>query len=123
MKYKVGDKVRIKSLGWYNENQDSLGDVDCGCEIFLKEMAQHCGKIMTIFKTFDDDTYVMVEDEYFWCDEMIEGLADEPQEKMVSLEKACKWLSNNKNNYIIDIEGETLIDDRIIKDFCKAMEE
>ena len=79
MKYKVGDKVRIKSFDWYNENRDSLGDVDCGCEIFIEEMAQYCGKIMTIFKTFDDDTYVMaedVEDEYFWCDEMIECLVE-----------------------------------------------
>lgn len=39
------------------------------------------------------------------------------------IEKACKWLSDNKDNYIIDIEGETLIDDQIIKDFCEAMKE
>lgn len=39
------------------------------------------------------------------------------------VEKACEWLSNNKDNYIIDIEGETLIDDQIIKDFRNAMEE
>lgn len=39
------------------------------------------------------------------------------------IEKACKWLSNNKDNYIIDIEGETLINDQIITDFRKAMEE
>ena len=38
------------------------------------------------------------------------------------VEKACKWLSNNKDNYIIDIEGETLVDDQIIKDFRNAME-
>ena len=79
MKYKVGDKVKIKSLDWYNENRDSLGDVDCVCETFIKEMAQYCGKIMTILKTFDDDTYAMVEDaedEYFWCDEMIECLVE-----------------------------------------------
>jgi hypothetical protein len=39
------------------------------------------------------------------------------------IDKACKWLSDNKDNYIIDIEGETLIDDQIITDFRKAMEE
>lgn len=38
------------------------------------------------------------------------------------IEKACNWLSDNKDNYIIDIEGETLIDDQIIIDFRKAME-
>lgn len=39
------------------------------------------------------------------------------------VEKACKWLLTNKDNYIIDIEGETLVDNQIIKDFRKAMEE
>ena len=38
------------------------------------------------------------------------------------VEMACEWLSNNKDNYIIDIEGETLFDDQIIKDFRNAME-
>lgn len=40
-----------------------------------------------------------------------------------TIEKACKWLSDNKDNYIIDIEGEILINDQIITDFRKAMEE
>ena len=39
------------------------------------------------------------------------------------IDKACRWLSDNNDNYIIDIEGETLIDDQIIKDFRKTMEE
>ena len=39
------------------------------------------------------------------------------------IEKAYEWLSGNKNNYIIDIEGETIVDDAIIEDFLKAMEE
>lgn len=43
--------------------------------------------------------------------------------KQEFIEKACEWLFNNKNNYIIDIEGETLINDQIITDLRKAMEE
>lgn len=39
------------------------------------------------------------------------------------IDKACNWLSDNKDNYIIDIEGETLIDDQIIIDFRKEIEE
>ena len=37
--------------------------------------------------------------------------------------KARQWLENNKDSYIIDIEGETIVDDAIIKDLLKALEE
>lgn len=37
--------------------------------------------------------------------------------------KARKWLQENKDNYIIYIEGETIVDDAIIEDFLKAMDE
>ena len=36
--------------------------------------------------------------------------------------KARKWLEDNKDNYIIDIEGETIVDDALIEDFLKALE-
>lgn len=39
------------------------------------------------------------------------------------IERTCEWLSNNKDNYIIDIEGETIVDEKIVADFKKAMEE
>ena len=44
-------------------------------------------------------------------------------QKQKFVKKACEWLSDNKDNYIIDIEGETLVDDQIVLDFCKIMEE
>ena len=37
--------------------------------------------------------------------------------------KARQWLENNKDSYIIDIEGETIVDDAVIEDLLKAMEE
>lgn len=44
-------------------------------------------------------------------------------QKQKFIKKASEWLSDNKDNYIIDIEGETLVDDQIVIDFCKIMEE
>lgn len=39
------------------------------------------------------------------------------------INKASKWLEKNKDNYIVDIEGKTIIDSSIIKDICKVMRE
>ena len=77
MKYKVGDKVRIKSLDWYNENKDEDGDVPCREYDFVSEMSVFCGKIFTIDVDFEDGTYLMKEDTdgFIFEDEMIEGFA------------------------------------------------
>lgn len=37
--------------------------------------------------------------------------------------KARQWLEDNKDSYIIDIEGETIVDDAIIEDLFKTLEE
>ena len=78
MKYKVGDKVRIKSIDWYNKNKDPKhGYVDCGNEIgFYEDMADYCGKVMTISKIWDY-CYDMEGHVGAWSDEMIEGLVKE----------------------------------------------
>ena len=81
MKYKIGDKVRIKSLGWYKKNKNKFGKVwtsGKGDEIpFDKYMSKWCGKVMTI-SDVRADHYTMIEDlEGYWTDEMIEGLVEE----------------------------------------------
>ena len=83
MKHKVGDRVRVKSLAWYNENKDDdncidlIRDNDSGFN-FIETMAAFCGKVMTI-SDINCDYYNMLEDsgEYYWTDEMFEGLAQE----------------------------------------------
>ena len=47
-KYKVGDKVRIKSLDWYYENKDADGFVHCGDRVFDNYMSVFCESIVTI---------------------------------------------------------------------------
>ena len=91
MKYKVGDKVRIKSFDWYNENRDKIGQVDCGCgcvyAYFAPSMVTFCGQIVTISSVQTSlEAYRIKEDggTFKWTDKMIEGLAEEESEKKLS---------------------------------------
>ena len=79
LKYKAGDQVRIKSLDWYNMHCDDAGNVDCGCEIFEKDMKPYLGKVFTIHRIVDNSKYEMEEafDFFLFTDEMIEGLVEE----------------------------------------------
>lgn len=72
-KYKVGDKVVVKSLDWYNENKDEYGVVSVPCG-FTKEMQLYCGKILTIRRVTEYSYYVKG-NTWLWSDEMFEGLA------------------------------------------------
>ena len=79
MKYNVGDRVKIKSLDWYNENRSkSHGTVACGGKYFDYDMREWCGKTLTI-QSIGLDFYIMEEDNlgYEFTDEMIEGLVEE----------------------------------------------
>ena len=79
MKRNIGDRVRIKSLDWYKMHCDDAGNVDCGCEIFEKDMKPYLGKVFTIHRIVDNSKYEMEEafDFFLFTDEMIEGLVEE----------------------------------------------
>lgn len=85
MKYKVGDKVRIKSLDWYTENKNEDGEVSLKSGFYFnEEMKEYCGDIMTIEKAFNgydkcSNIYKMKDDDnsYSWTEEMIECLVEE----------------------------------------------
>ena len=81
LKYKVGDKVRIKSIDWYNENKDEYGVVllENGKYMFFESDTIWCGKVITIVDVCFDEYYTIVEDfgKHRWTDDMIEGLAEE----------------------------------------------
>lgn len=74
LKFKVGDKVRVKSLEWYNsQEKNERGTIEEGAS-FTKEMSALCGSVLTI----DDKgnyLYVVYENGYYWQDWMLE---DEP---------------------------------------------
>ena len=80
MKYKVGDKVLVKSLDWYYKNRDEIDQVDCGSACFIQSIVAFCGKIVTISSVQPLlKVYRIKEDggTFNWTDEMFEGLVEE----------------------------------------------
>lgn len=73
MKYKVGDKVRIKSRKWYEANKGSNGRSEFNGLGFLDAMVKFCGKEATIIQSDRDGTYLLdIGDTYWFNDEMLE---------------------------------------------------
>ena len=81
MRYNIGDHVRIKSIDWYNENKDEDGIVELSTHVFIPEMVEHCGTVVTIkdvFEDIDDNVvYYMDGIVWDWTNEMIECKVEE----------------------------------------------
>lgn len=78
MRYKVGDKVKVRS--------DLKENISYGGQIFVRDMAVHCGKNVEISKVYDDAYCIKESDrEWFWTDEMFE-----PVEEELTAEEAIK---------------------------------
>lgn len=140
MRYKKGDKVRVKSLDWYkaNKNQEDAIIFE-DSHIFDESMSEFCGKVVTIEHCNAKHNYYDIEEDgkvNYWVDDMFEGLAiEEPQEKMVSLEKVKEWLCKNfYESYNLNNYGKYDLDEPYIaslfntinemyEDFHKTMEE
>ena len=64
-KYKIGDKVRIKSIEWYNQNKDSFGLVLSvnDTNVFCYNMQKHCCVEITVRHISDNGRYVLTDNE------------------------------------------------------------
>ena len=108
MKYKVGDKVRVKSPEWYINNYDILlGKIIMGTHIFTTSMAKHCGNIVTIdFVCYD--SYHIKEDDGLngWTDEMFEENVAETslQGEFSLLENKINGIFFSNENYADKVE-------------------
>ena len=131
MRYKKGDRVRVRSLEWYNANKNSEGAIiSHDWHIFDESMSEFCGKVVTIvYYNSRGDCYEIKEDGKvnYWSVDMFEGLAiEKPQEKMVSLEQACEWLKNTIDDEVLVKCGSVIkcmdVDDFVLY-FRKIMEE
>ena len=119
MKYNVGDRVRIKSLDWYNQmlsipskivGKNDFVAIECGAHIFTKEMCKFCGRVMTI-KDIGIDFYLMDEDVlgYEFTDEMIEGLAKDETKPKYEDEVNGEYYSTPK--YLVRPSGYQFVDE------------
>lgn len=80
LKFKVGDKVRVKSLEWYNSNKNIDGEViTYGDYLFLELMTKYCGCDLIIAEC-RGDYYITEDNGYRWQDYMFEDevITDEP---------------------------------------------
>lgn len=121
LKYKIGDKVRIKSLDWYNENTDSVNKiVRCGAEVFMPEMSQYCGQIATIAAKFKNDYCLNIDNGHWsWTDEMIEGLVEE--ENVLNKWTGLKVELELSKSVIGVSNVESLRGERFMSGFVKAI--
>ena len=112
MKYKVGDKVRIKSLEWYNEN-----NLENGFEIddvrFDPDMCKYCGKNAII--TVESKVYYKLSidsGEWFWYDWMLE---DEPTVSEQLKEKRFHAACSAMNGILSTEYSKPIPNDKIIQ--------
>ena len=138
MKYKVGDKVKIKSLDWYNANRDYNGNVECGFYYFIEEMTKYCGKILTIGEVYRNEYELQEGENFIWTDEMFDSIIENPDdveseassdsEKMVSLKIICEYLdkelytSYDYFGNIQTVSKNAVRKEDFIKKLCKEIE-
>lgn len=69
-RFKIGDKVKVKSVDWYNKNKGVFGDVELKTQVFLKDMSVFCGDTVTISGYVTNpyvEMYFIREDPEKWC--------------------------------------------------------
>ena len=115
MRFQKGDRVRIKSLDWYNENKNKVGKVwtsGKGARIpFEKHMSKWCGKVMTI-SDVRADHYTMIEDLVgYWTDEMIEGLVEDENNHLTEIVVDTVRESNDRYRIVLDPRFDIEVDE------------
>lgn len=138
MKYKVGDKVRVKK--WedleleYKVNED--GDI-CHGAMFIQEMKEYCGKEFVIEQVWND-RYSCHGIRYLWQDWMFEdtvekqmnhestiiNLNDLNTAKSRQIERLMKFIAKDytiTNDLDYDLIRETLLKDIRDEDLVNAI--
>ena len=114
MKYKVGDKVRVKSLEWYNafsNNGDKYIRHDRAW--FTKEMSEYCGKTALVIGVYNDSYDLDIDNkEWGWYDWMLE---DEPSVSVQLKEKRFHAACSAMNGILSTEYSKPIPNDKIIQ--------
>lgn len=101
-RYKVGDRVTIKSKEWYEENKDEAGEINEDGVAFVRSMAKYCGKSTTIAEVIPPRTYRLDIDgeRYNWSEYALHDSNFIGKYKVgdaVQI-KPLEWYNENKSN-------------------------
>jgi len=78
----IGDKVKIKSIKWYNDNKNEFGDIYVKCN-FVSEMKKYCGKDAKITNIFNGFRYrINIDNGKYWWSEPMFDLKYDRREKL-----------------------------------------
>ena len=115
MRFKVGDRVRIKSIDWYFDNRDGIDEVACGNTNFIPDMVKYCERIVTISSVLPTlEVYHIKEDGgmFNWTDEMIEGLAYDEEIEFTEEDKYwCDIMSESDPTTYVLPQGYQFVDE------------
>lgn len=116
MKYKVGDKVVVKSKAWYDENKDENGNVQMKFNSFVDSMAELCGKTVTISEIYNKGYRIKEEPHrFYWYDDMFEDSNPKTLEIHIPEGKTPK-MTETTNSCVIEWgDKEKTFDDYVRK--------
>lgn len=105
MKYKVGDKVKIRSLDWYNANKNENGNITF-YRNFTYIMTYYCGKIAKIINVKDKSYSINLDNGlYSWTDEMFEENINDMGTKEIIIPQGWE-IDEVRGNKIILMESK-----------------
>ena len=115
MKYKVGDKVKVKSLEWYNTFSNNGNKyIRHDRAWFTKEMAEYCGKTAIVTGIYNDSYDLDIENkDWGWYDWMLE---DEPTVSNQLKEKRFQAACSAMNGILSTEYSKPIPNDKIIQD-------
>lgn len=109
MKYKVGDKVRIRS-----DLKETMNNAIYGISV-NSEMVKLAGKMVTIKDIINEKIYTIKEYDFAWTDEMFECIEKPSREDFLKMPVGTKIITDKGKELVYD--GECFSDkDDVIMD-------